>query len=273
MSIILTEPITKNTKKERKQLDQYVGIIVEITDPLNLFLRIDDLNDRRRRYIYYYIYSIGKTKVVIWGVYDRRMGRFYVDSKCKYKSTQLITMIKQWKSNGYDYILNSVKDRFSTKLNKMIGLSVPEIKSRKHYRTLKIITEYIDPFSKLDKNILLHELSQDDIDGIYSDIEYTYGPDYSQDDMLDFIDKLRDDIKKYESKINRTDIDIKFKNINEIIDISNKFYTLVKKGKFSYESDISDIEQCPDFNNCEPHNCWVYYYGDLTYPYNNDTLL
>jgi len=106
---------TRNEQKEQDELDLYVGLHTGLDDPFNVFVKVSDLEENRPL-IYFYAYSMGKKKVVIWGVFDRKNNEFLIDDSCKYNANDLKTMIDSWKENNYNFFFSSVRDRITPRM-------------------------------------------------------------------------------------------------------------------------------------------------------------
>lgn len=105
----------KNAQKELDSLDLYVGLHSDLTDPFNVFVKVSDLEENRPL-VYFYAYSMGKKKVVIWGVFDRTNNEFLIDDSCQYNADDLKSIIDSWKKNNYDFFFSSVKDRVAPRM-------------------------------------------------------------------------------------------------------------------------------------------------------------
>lgn len=104
-----------DVRNENDQLDLFAGVHTPLDDPYNIFFRISDVENHSPQ-IYFYAYSLGKRKVVFWGIYDYDQNEFLVDSACRYNVNLLSQMISTWKTNAYQYYSHSVKDRASQRM-------------------------------------------------------------------------------------------------------------------------------------------------------------
>lgn len=111
-----TDPVT--LQKEKDDLDLFVGVHSDLGDPFNVFFRVDDAISNSDL-IYFYAQSIGKKKIVMWGVYDRTTNEFLIDNSCVYHPNSMKIMLDKWKSNAYEFAFSSVKNRIATKFTRM----------------------------------------------------------------------------------------------------------------------------------------------------------
>jgi hypothetical protein len=106
----------KEMQKQSDSLDLFVGLKSGLDDPFNVFLRVDDLKNNKD-VIYFYAYSLGKKKAIIWGVFDKVNNEFLVDSACKYQPNDLKQILTNWNKNNYSYYFNTVRNRISSRVN------------------------------------------------------------------------------------------------------------------------------------------------------------
>jgi hypothetical protein len=101
-------------KEETDQLDLFIGLSSPLNDPFNTFFRLRDINDPNSTLIYFYIYSLGKARSILWGVYNVPENKFLIDDACKYDLRQLNEALKIWKSHGFDFVSSELKNRQSS---------------------------------------------------------------------------------------------------------------------------------------------------------------
>lgn len=99
-----------DVQKETDQLDLFAGVRSGLDDPYNLFFRVSNIETESPQ-IYFYSYSLGKKKVVFWGIYDMDENNFLVDSACRYQPNNLKKMIDTWKSHAFEFYSAGVRDR------------------------------------------------------------------------------------------------------------------------------------------------------------------
>lgn len=102
----------RDETKQRDELDLYVGLRTGLDDPFNIFVRVADLEENRSL-LYFYAYSMGKKKVVVWGVFDRENNEFLIDDACQYTVNELKSIVDSFKDSKYQFFFSSVKDRIS----------------------------------------------------------------------------------------------------------------------------------------------------------------
>lgn len=140
------------TEQEQDNLDLFVGLHSPLTDPFNIFMRVEDI-ENDETLIYFYGYSIGKKKIVLWGVYNIESNEFLIDDACRYKPNELKNMIDTWKDNQYQFYFSGVKDRISTRMNQELmydnrRTQLDLIKRFKKIYTEKLIHDGIIPGNK-----------------------------------------------------------------------------------------------------------------------------
>ncbi len=102
-------------QKNSDELDLFAGVHTGLDDPYNVFLRVKDIT-AGNPLIYFYGYSMGKKKVVMWGVYDVHNNTFLIDAACRYNPNNLKQMLDVWKANRYQYSFNSVRNRIDSRI-------------------------------------------------------------------------------------------------------------------------------------------------------------
>lgn len=103
------------TQREADDLDLFVGVTTAISSPYNLFLRVSDV-EANSTMIYFYAYSLGRERVILWGVYDAINNEFLVDNNCLYDISDLADIIKIWQSHAYKFSLSSQKNSMTMRL-------------------------------------------------------------------------------------------------------------------------------------------------------------
>lgn len=106
---------TRLTQRDVDDLDLFVGVNTAITSPYNLFVRVSDI-ETNASLIYFYAYSLGREKVMLWGVYDAINNEFLVDNNCTYDINDLASIIKIWQDHAYKFLSSSQKDMMTMNL-------------------------------------------------------------------------------------------------------------------------------------------------------------
>jgi hypothetical protein len=105
----------RDEQKEVDKLDLYVSLHTGLDDPFNVFVKLSDLEENRSS-IYFYAYSLGKKKVVIWGIFERNNNEFLIDDSCQYRAVDLKSILDSWKDENYQFFFSSVRDRISSRM-------------------------------------------------------------------------------------------------------------------------------------------------------------
>lgn len=109
---------SQKEKDDLDNLDLFIGLVSPINDPFNVFFRLSDIQNSDSTLIYFYTYSLGKAKVILWGVYDVTTNEFLIDSSCKYNVEFLAETIKIWKRNKYDFVASEMRDRATGRIGR-----------------------------------------------------------------------------------------------------------------------------------------------------------
>ena len=259
---------------ERDQVDLYLGVRAPLADPFLFFVRMDDLTNPRGKYIYYFGYSMGKKKIVLWGVYDRRDDEFIIESRCRYHPSDLISISRNWKNNGFSYLSNSVLDRGRQKIldNSGIGAGHDLIKNPEEYRTYKYIVSYFTDRITEEKLIrLTYEDVLDDLNRLFIR-RYRISPlsDYYDFRFWEFLDEIEGQVKTYEQAMNRYDVDKAMVgqlggDVKRAVErLGLKFTRFIESSPYAYSSYLSEIPECPARDACrsgDDKTCGVYNFG------------
>lgn len=257
--------VAHNPISDTKTLN--IGLVTPLDSPFNLFLNLKQLINPDKRYVYLYIYSMGKRKIILWGVYDKYTKEFIIDSGCKYSTNQLYSMTMEWKNSGYTYIGNSVTNRPYTFINKYLDRPVM---TYEEYTKKKFILKYID--ETITEEDLIDKYGEE-MENMLDMLETMDGVE-----QLNYISELEEEIKSYEKYINRTDImkDIRRSVPNAIYDIlvilTERFQQTVETGVFNTNEYEETLDRCEYLHQCKGDQCAVYFYGnsDMGYLYEGD---
>ena len=88
-----------------KDMEINIGVVTPLTSPYNLFLNVKQISDPESELVYFYVYSFGKKKVILWGVYVKNTEEFIIEGGCKYAVKNLNKYLKEWKKRDYSYIV------------------------------------------------------------------------------------------------------------------------------------------------------------------------
>jgi hypothetical protein len=135
------------TQQRQDSLDLFVGLYSPLNDPFNVFLRVSDI-ESDQNLIYFYGYSIGKKKIVIWGVYDTTTQEFLIDDACQYHPNNLKGILESWKQNNFNFYFSEVRNRMG-----------PRIEQYSIYEDRKSKIDLLKSF----KQIYTQKLSQDGV--------------------------------------------------------------------------------------------------------------
>ncbi len=212
--------------KTRDNLDLYVGFVTPLNSPFNFFVRKKDL-EISDNLIYFYSYSIGKNKVILWGVYDKDNEEFLLDDNCKYSVSQMKEIVDNINKNGYEYKFSESKNRI-TAAKTFSDMNV----SRKYAREL-----YIKFKSYFVSNLVEYGyIKLSDIDE--KDVELTY----DIEDIEDVINEIISLGVKVDNGIDYKPIITKYGNtkyntptslsINKYLNINNYILALLSDNEY-----------------------------------------
>lgn len=232
--------------------DISVGIIQHLENPYNLFLRLGQLLDASERFVYFFIYSMGMRRIVLWGAYDKRDESFNIESGCRYSPNQLYKTTMYWKNNGYSYIGNTVRDRPHEIIGRELGQKRMD---DAQYKQKKYLIGYLDG-----------KITQRTYEKIYGPItNYLPEDDY---DLYDFQLDLEQELADYEENINSKDITItglEREIIQLLKNIMEQFHDAVARGDINTAEYEQMLDDCPNYQKCRDSvddSCAFYYYGD-----------
>jgi len=258
-------------KYKKKDIDininNYINITKEFSSPIHLYMD--------KTLTYFLIYTIGKEKIIAWGIYKN--DKFIFSDGCKYKLNFLNNYISSWNENDF-YILGlAVKNRINSRLNSFLN-NKQYIKNYKEYKELFLW--YSIKKNKLDKklkkyltNNIQNILSRFDI---YNDLNNiilnltTYQLIYDDYQLNQYYDKIKE-LKVLLLKNVKKQLDIYEKNINliEIIkhsDILNNFYKKIKNINFKFINDCeTDKLKCDKSDIFSNPKCKVFFHGRFDY--------
>lgn len=97
------------------ELDIFVGLKTPLNSPYNIFLRLSDIESNNNN-IYFYAYSMGKERAMIWGIYEKTSNTFLLDNACNYHPNDLKSIIETWKNNKYQFFFTSMRNRMTDRI-------------------------------------------------------------------------------------------------------------------------------------------------------------
>jgi len=256
-----------------KDMELNIGVITPLTSPYNLFLNVRQIIDPDSEVVYFFVYSFGKKRVVLWGVYLKNEEEFVIEGGCKYAVKDLGRYLKEWKRRDYSYIGNSVYNRIEGAMARELGRERWEYTE---YLRYKFILAY---YQNLVSEAELRERYPDEpyifLDEFYAKYNLNELID-DESEINEALDRelisLREEIREYEVSINRTDLNMEAifslpEGVrDEIKYITELFYETIKFGYYTEGSYYANLEGCPSVEECaENYNavgCEVVYYGD-----------
>ena len=170
---MLQIPTVSDTEKIEK-LETYLGMAHGFSDPFNLFINIDDI-EQNRNLIYFFSYSMGKKRTIIWGTYDKNLQDITIQAGCRFDSWKYIDYLNGWKNMDYQIYDTITVNRFVPLINKYTSHTC----YTRNPREINTITDYkiwtyilqtvLSQISEYELALLFNRLD-------VSDLSYTYNP-------------------------------------------------------------------------------------------------
>lgn len=240
-------------------LDIYVGIIIPLDNPINLFVNMGQLENSTSKLIYIFAYSIGRKRIMFWGVFNRSNQQLSIDGECKYSPYQLNGIYHNWTNNNYTYVgnfvQNKIRDFFTEK----------PLDTFEEYRRKKYILSYFNKETSQEQ--ISYRLGSSIIPNFYQQVNTIYSVTKNDPNYSNYITKLlriyRQDVIRYELSPNIIPSNTKQNTLNLII---TKFYDHIKYGQHTSDHHYKLLSQCPNIQECTNvknylKNCEVFFYG------------
>lgn len=281
-----------NSIYQNEYAQDLVGVIRRINSPFNLYMRLTDFFNNSS-YIYFVVYSIGKRKIILWGVYDKINKNFIVDSSCRYTNlNDLQNFRKASIQHNYSYVGNIVQNKINETLSRFSNISPFHfIKSYDDYINYKFLIGFNEgkiPFDMIpigsqefvkDAPLLINEFDYDNIkkEIIQYESKYVNRNDVPQNIIIsdNVISALRK-IPGYEnlSSIDLTSI-LKNKIAPIIEDLTKQFQIQIQTSEYVSSLFYDQLNTCPNLSNCNENDtnnkgCNMYFYGTGLHYYPGD---
>lgn len=234
----------KQSKKEQaEQAEQnqevYRGIIHYFSSPYHLYLRVDDLNKPTVRFI---VFSMGKTKIMMSGIFSFRTGKFHIIYSCDYRGLKRLNQYIEILKEDYVNTLNIVKNRVDKRVGAFLGsvsnFNYPQTKlwlsfqpESRYYETQarEDRLKRLDPVfvrQLYDSDPSLHQAKEIEeelmhVNLLGDNVTVAEMEEQISDLRRVAIDKLDDQVAKAENRANFTH---RIKRDKTIVDISQRFY-------------------------------------------------
>lgn len=248
-----------NDNLRQEKLDKYLGIAHGFTDPFNLFINITDIEENRDL-IYFFSYSMGKKKVVVWGVYDKHSDKIDIEAGCQFNSWKYVSYINIWKEMNYQIYTTLFKNKFEEKINKYLDkIDAKKINNETDLKAWKYLMAYFDRnISEDDFFFLFDRLDHKKLSYYYDNYQAGRSPildfydlfnipDLSSDDELDLIiDNIQEQIDDFEHNgLNCID-DRSPKTIKHIVmRITELFVDHISRSDYVGNETVKGLRLCP----------------------------
>ena len=173
---LLQIPTKDSDNLKQEKLDLYLGVAHGLTDPFNFFINITDIQEKHD-HIYFFSYSMGKKRVVVWGTYDVSNDKIEIESGCRYDSWKFINYIKIWKEMNYQIYDVLFKNKFATLIDKFSEKQInsTNINNEEDLRAWKYMLAYFDNnISEEDFIFLFDRLDLDQLSYNYEHYNQKY---------------------------------------------------------------------------------------------------
>lgn len=275
-----------NLRQER--LDTYLGIARGLSDPFNLFVNITNIEENRNL-IYFFSYSMGTKKVVVWGTYDRSIDKINVESGCRFNSWKYITYINIWKDMNYQIHTTLTKNRINARIDKFSGKPVnpSKINNETDLKAWKYMMAYFDDnISDDDFMFLFDRLDIPKLSYNYSNYNMGRSPvldfyelfninDFTESEELNNIkEDIEDEIRSYEkNKLNIIDNTSPGTMKDIIMRIAELFLDYISRSDYVGNESIKLLPVCPQLiSDCYPdqledenNECSVFTFGKYSF--------
>jgi hypothetical protein len=291
---LLQMPTSMNSNKissddnlRQEKLDLYLGIGHGLSDPFNLFINVTDILEKRDL-IYFFSYSMGAKKVIVWGTYYVPDDKIEIEAGCRYNSWRYISYANIWKEMDYRIYDVLFKNKFTSLIDKYLDKSVifNEINNETDLKAWKYMLAYFDDnISEDDFVFLFDRLNISELSYNYEHYINGESPlldfydllgitDLTEDDeLVDIIHDVKKSISDYENKLNYID-DRSPNEIKSIVmRITKLFLDNIMRSKYVGSELIKQLPICPqNLNDCHPddlederNECSIFTYGRVSF--------
>lgn len=189
---------TEFSESQKREAEAYRGIMHPFSSPYHLYLRVSDLGTDD---IHFVVYSMGKTKIIMSGVYSLKDGRFFVTYACNYKTARRLMAYLDLMRDSYINTLNIVKNRVNKRLNAFWGVEKFNYQQTKLWLTFQPQSAYYTDQAEQDR---LRRLEPSFVEQLYQRNHYlaSIGPlekrllradlQGNLDEVLDLSEEIKD---------------------------------------------------------------------------------
>lgn len=264
---------------DTRQMENYLGLVSYLTDPFNLFLRVADLENEDVDLVYFFVYSLGKKKIMLWGTYSKSEQDFHIEAACRYSVAQLMPIYKYWLSQDYSYVANAVVDRIGETLGKYGGKSRM---SKEEYQKKKTFLAF--ERKEISRAQIPREVGANYPEEIYDKLAFELIENEklssAEEQPLEtkvfqlalqrYLRDIEKELQAHEASINRLDLkkEMNFKfskrTLSELKQITQKFIRKIEKSSLTDDKVYEWLPACPAQESCRPGvdgTCGVYFYG------------
>lgn len=285
---------SRKLNNQKEELERYIGIRHHFPDPYHIYLHEGDLQDRDRQspIIRFVIYSMGKKKVIMTGIYrhytytSSNRSPFHITYACRYNTRDLMTYVNEF-NERFINTLNVMKSRIASRVDQFLDITGPvylqnrdDYVQLKAWLTLQPISRYHQPnkdtslvaslitpnfhqriqsaFSQfnlirdLDRRISMAYLADEDTYELEQDV---------QDLLSSVIQILDEDLSQYESRLNIQSVHTRS---TEVVEISRRFAQWLQTSPYTSDTWVQSLQQC----KCDRPNdigCQILAWGDDTF--------
>lgn len=259
---LLQLPSNKVQKDNLRQekLDTYLGMARGLTDPFNLFVNLTDIKDNRNL-IYFFSYSMGVKKVVVWGTYDRSTDKIDVEAGCRYDTWKYILYSNSWRDMNYQIYTTLTKNKYSALIDKYVGDDIDPkiINNETDLKAWKYMLAYFDDnISEDDFLFLFDRLNTSELSYNYENYHLGKSPvldfyelfnidDFTEGEELNNVkDNIEYTIKYYEqNKLNTIDDRSPIAIKDLIVRIAELFLDYISRSNYIENESVKYLPICP----------------------------
>jgi hypothetical protein len=282
-------PRQKSDLERVDELESYIGISHGIVDPFNLFINITDITEGNEL-IYFFSYSIGKKRVVVWGTYDRYDDTISVESACRFDSWIWTTYPRLWQDLGYKIYTTITKNKFTSRINRFTR-KPKAVNTEADYKAWNyLIAWYRGNINDDDLKLLFDRLDKEDLSYDYPFYKEGRSPsadfydlfditDLTEElDVLDIVEEAVNKLADYEAKrLNVIDNSAPENISNTVMHITELFMDYISRSKYVSPTQVASIPLCPrSSDECdeaqledENNKCALFTYGAHSFNHND----
>lgn len=143
-------------KMKNKLLSDIVEFQKEFNEPYFIFVPMDEIANPTS-YFNFIIYELGKNRIILWGIYDKKTKNIHVDNGCVYGIMKIANYHKLMMTK-FILVNSVVKNRISNLVKQFSGI----VKYPRNYHEYRMFKAYLQYLNTKDETILKLMEEEDD---------------------------------------------------------------------------------------------------------------